>query len=297
MIKGIDKDFLIKIDNKEICLLIHETRIELIKRKEMKNNEVLNFIKIDDYFNKPEFDKAIYRPIEVLDGIDIETLDEAFFKNWIKINFNMIFNKCIYQFYEKIASLIKDMKYFGLLYKFFLIYKEKDYKSEILQIMKNKFMELLPKSNIERCQNFVEETIKLISLLDKKNLETKNLLELIQNNLDFEKVYNLYIKLSDKNKELNKNTKEIIDGYFTSNKNNKNPLSLIYLIKNCKNIRKDVFSKINKYAVNELDFLFPYETENYKLFKGLIDNNVIDREFEYKCAKYIEIVMKNISVL
>ena len=198
-IKGIDKDFEIKYDDKEINSIIHETGLELIKRKEMKNNEILDFIKSDDYFNKTEFNKVNYRPIEVLDGIDIEALDGEFFKKWIAINFNVIFNNSLNLFYEKIASLIKDMKHFGLLYKFFLIYNSKEYKNEILQIMKKKYIELLPISNIEKCPNFVEDTIKLISLFNEKKIGAKNLLESIQNNLDFEKVNVLYIKLKIKN--------------------------------------------------------------------------------------------------
>ena len=294
-IKGMNKEFEIKYEDKEISLIIHETGIELIKRKEMKNNEILNFIKNDEYFNKPEYEKAAYRPLEVLEGINIETLDEEFFKNWIRINFNNIFVKWLNEFYEKITSLIKDMKYFGLLYKFFLIYNAKEYKSEILLIMKKKYMDLLPNCNIENCLNFNEETIKLITLLDEKNMDTKALLESIQKNLDFEKVNEIYIKLS--NKKLQNNTKEIMVGYFTTNKNNTNPSSLIYIIKNCINLRKDIFSKINKYAINELDFLSLKETENYKLFKGLIENKIIDKEFEYKSAIYVSKVQINISTL
>ena len=161
-----NKEFEIKYEDKEISLIIHETGIELIKRKEMKNNEILNFIKNDEYFNKSEYEKAAYRPLEVLEGINIETLDEEFFKNWIRINFNNIFVKWLNEFYEKITSLIKDMKYFGLLYKFFLIYNAKEYKSEILLIMKKKYMDLLPNCNIENCLNFNEETIKLNNFIE-----------------------------------------------------------------------------------------------------------------------------------
>ena len=99
------------------------------------------------------------------------------------------------------------------------------------------------------------------NLLDEKNMDTKALLESIQKNLDFEKVNEIYIKLS--NKKLQNNTKEIMVGYFTTNKNNTNPSSLIYIIKNCINLRKDIFSKINKYAINELDFL---SLKGYRIF-------------------------------
>ena len=72
----------------------------------MKNGEILDFIKSDIYFTKGEFERAYYRPIEVLDGINIEMVDDEFFKKWVAINFHNIFVKWMNAFYEKIASLI-----------------------------------------------------------------------------------------------------------------------------------------------------------------------------------------------
>ena len=297
LIKKNDKKFEFKYEDKDIDLIIHETGIELIKNKKMKNTEILDFISSDIYFNSEKFEKAYYRPLEILDGIDIEALDDKFFSIWEKINFNNIFIKWMNAFYDKIALLIGNMKDFGLLYKFFLFNNEKAYKSDTLKIMKKKYIELLPTYKPEICSKFIEETIKIISLLDEKKLDTKELLESIQNNLDFEKVNEIYIKLSDENKNLRDKTKDVMVGYFTTNKNNSNPSSLIYLIKNCKNLRKEIFSKINKYNLTEFDFLILDETENFKLYKGLIDNKIIDKEFEYKGATYLTKVQTVLSSL
>ena len=120
--------------------------------------------------------------------------------------------------------------------------------------MKDRYKALFPSYNNERCPNFLEDTIKLISLLDEKKLDLKELLEFIQNNLDYEKVNEIYIKLSDRYK-LNNKTKEIIAGHFAINKNNNKPTTLVYLIKNCKNLRENICTKNNKYVVIEEDFL------------------------------------------
>ena len=69
-------------------LIIHETGIELIKRKEIKNNAILDFIDSDIYFKLPEFEKDYYRPLDIFDGIEIENLDDKFFIHWYKIDFN-----------------------------------------------------------------------------------------------------------------------------------------------------------------------------------------------------------------
>ena len=297
LIKKNDVKFEFKYNEKDMDFVIHETGIALIKKGEMKNNEILDFIKSDIYYNSNQYDKSFYRPLEVLDKIDIEKIDDKFFVTWVTMKFNNIFGKAINNFYDKITGLIKNMKDFGLLYRFFLYDNNKEYKTDVLKIMKKKYSDLLPTLQYDNCPNFVEDTIKLIYLIDQKKIDTRDLLKLIQENLDYEKVNDLYLKLSEQHKDLSDKTKDCIAAYFTTDKNNINHSSLIYLIKNCKNLRKEIFSKINKYIITENDFLSPEETENYKLYKGLIDNKIIDKEFSYKGATYVTKVQMTISSL
>ena len=299
--KGKDKDKKNKEIDKDMNLIIHDTGLELIKRGEMKNKKILDFIKSDIYFTNPQFDKDFYRPIEILKGIDIETLEENFFGTWETMDFDKIFIQSMKSFYDIIVGLVKEMKDFGLLFKFFLYNNEKEYKNQALTAMKDRYIKLFPTYKIEKCPNFVEDTVKLISSMnDNKNIGQKDITDLllyIQNNLDFGKVNEIYIKLSDQCKKLRDKSKDCIIIFFTSNEINKNPSSLVCLIKNCEGLRKDIFSKINYYIPQESDFLSPEETENFKFFKGLIDNKIIDKEFEYKGANYITKVETNLSAL
>ena len=297
LIKKYDKDFDFKYNDKDMNDIIHNTGIELIKRKQIKNKEILDFIKSDTYFISKEFDKKFYRPLEVLDGIDIETLDENFFIAWEAIDFDNIFGSYKKEFYDKILSLIKNMKDFGLLFKFFLYNNQKKYENETLKKIKKKYMDLFSTYIIEKCPKFEDDTIKLISIIDEYKIEIKDLLENIQNNLDYIKVNEIYIKLSNDNKKLRNTTKNLIATYFTTNKNNLNPSILIYLIINCKNFRKEIFSKINKYTLAENDFLSLEETDNYKLYKGLIDNKLIDKYNQYEGDNYITKIELTISAL
>ena len=191
MIKKDDQKFEFKYDNKDMDLIIHETGIKLIKAKAIKNISILEFIKSDIFFTSDEYKKIDYRPLEVFDGIDIETLDDKFFIIWHKMNFKKMYSKNMDKFNEKILSLIKDMKDFGLLYQFFLFNNEKEYSKDNIIMMKKKYLELFPTYNAERSVNFVEDTIKLISLADAQKIDLKDLLEHIQNNLDFDKVNDL----------------------------------------------------------------------------------------------------------
>ena len=299
LIKKNDKKFEFKLEDKDMDLLIHETGINLINLGEMKNNEILDFIKSDIYFNLKNFEKLYYRPLTIFDNVNIETLDEKFFQNWSTINFSKMFSFCMNEFYKKFSIKIKDMKDFGILLKLFLIDNVKEYKVEALKILKDKYIELLPNLQFDKCKDFFENTITLISSIDSKKIDKdiKEILGSIQNNLDFEKVNELYLKLSEENKNLTEKTKGYLVQHFTTDKNNLNPTSLIYLIKNCVNLRKEIFSKINKFVITENDFLSVEETENFKLFKGLIDNKIINKEFQYKGAAYVTNVQTTISSL
>jgi hypothetical protein len=126
LIKKNDKKFEFKYEEKDIDLIIHDTGINLIKIGEMNNNEILDFIKSDLYFTDKRFEKKFYRPLEIFDNINIETLDEKFFNNWCTINFNKMFSFCMNDFYIKLTDKIKDMKDFGILLKLYLIDNAKE---------------------------------------------------------------------------------------------------------------------------------------------------------------------------
>ena len=60
------------------------------------------------------------------------------------------------EFYKKFSIKIKDMKDFGILLKLFLIDNVKEYKVEALKILKDKYIELLPNLQFDKCKDFFE---------------------------------------------------------------------------------------------------------------------------------------------
>jgi len=111
-IKQIDQEFICKIKFDE---MIHNTGLKLIKNGKIKNIEVLRFLREDIYFLDIKYSSKIYRPLEILDGIDISLFEDKnkFFKRWANINFYSMFEFQFEDFLKKIASLIKEMKDFG----------------------------------------------------------------------------------------------------------------------------------------------------------------------------------------
>ena len=164
-------NFEFKYNKKDMDLIIHETGLDIINRGEMKSNEILDFISSDIFFTSNSYKKDYFRPVTILSKIKVEEIDEQFLKSWRNINFNQIYCDWIEKFYNTIADLIKNIKDFGILYKLFLIYDSQKYEKDSLKIMKKKYIDLLQTLEKEKCPNFVEDTIKLISLIDENKID------------------------------------------------------------------------------------------------------------------------------
>ena len=261
-IKQFDKSFDCKCNIEE---KIHKTELKLIKNGKIKNNEILDYIREDIYYLDKKFNKKIYRPLEFLDGIDISLIrlkedKNNFLRTWKIINFYAMFESQLDDFLKKTSLLIKEMKNFGYLFKLYNIEQEKNpekHKERLIKIIKalqNRFIEILPTYNDKECPNFIDEVVELIDLSDKNKVDIKNFLsEIIEKKFSVKIVNDIYFNITEK-KNPSKECKEIILKYFTEYKENSDPKSLSELIFNCKNLRDDMISNINKFILKEIIF-------------------------------------------
>ena len=296
-IKKVDLKFKLE---KKLDMIIHDTALNLIENKKFNNLEILNFIANDDFYKNKAYNKTLmYRPLKVFDGIDIYKLDNDFFIKWKDMHFNEIFEYQFKEFSQKIASLINEMKDLEILFKLFNIEIDKEPPYEYIDALIKRFFELLDTYSEENCPKFEENVALLIFLIDKKKLKINEFLANIQNNLNRELINKIYIKTSDLyHQYLSKDTKNLIVSFFTKDKKNSEPLNLVYLIEKCKNLRKEIFSNIDKYIINENDFLLLEETDNYKFFKILVDKKILEEKtFDQISATYISKAKDIISSL
>ena len=297
IIKGIDKNFEFKLDN--IINIIHNAGLKSVKNGNLKNMELLEFIKGDEYYMDKKYNKNNYRVLNILDGIDIDLLKkenkiEDFLKRWKEMNFDKIFEFQQTGFLKKISSLIKEMNDFELFYPFFNISKEKELRNTFLIKMQEKYKEIISNFNFEKNDNFIDQTVELIYFSDKNKVNIdKFLTDIIPRKFDIKTVNEIYIKLTQKY-DLSKQSLNIIIDYFTKNKQNSNNLK--DLILQCDKIRNDILSNIDTLIIKEEDFFNEEETENYKFFKEMVDNHIITKKEnkerkekkEKKESKYIK---------
>ena len=294
-IKSFSKKFKIKY---KMDSLIHETGIKLVKNGKLKNLELLEFISNDDFYQNKSYDNKskIYRPLEVFDGIEISSLDDKFFNLWKKMNFKVMFQSNLFEFSEKIASLIKEMKDFGLLFKFFNVdIKGNEPAYEYIESMKKRFINLINTYSVQTCPNFIDDTAKLIYITGKVKQNIKKfLIENIQT-LSVDIINKIYIKVSNSYNDLSKEIKDLIVEYFIKNSK---PINLVYILKESTNIKNDIFFYLNKYIIKEFDFFSLNETDNYIFFKGLLDEKIIDKNsFQNNGITYLNKSLENILSL
>ncbi len=134
-IREMDENFESKYNLEE---MIHKTGLIFIKNGKMKNIDVLDFIKTDIFFQEKRFNKKIYRPLNIFDGIDISLIEDKnkFVKKWKSCNFYLMFESQLEDFLKKVASLITQMRDFGYLFKFYKLDYEKTLRIEAIKIYK-----------------------------------------------------------------------------------------------------------------------------------------------------------------
>ena len=271
---------------KDFDNIIHQSGLELSKNKQLKNIEILEFINKEIYYKITSYDNKNNKSMEIFNGLDVSTFNNEFYEKWKEMNWNEIFNSQYPKFLEKIAKIIKDMKNFKILLKLFNISKNdksKEFHPKAISIMQKKYIDLLQNYNgmtgdededkIEEkskknITSSYDDLIDLIYYSDKMDIDLEKFLNNIKNNFNPKTINDICIKLLDKN--ISKNMKDIITKYFIDNENYADPLTLLQLIDTCPSLRLNILENFDKYLINKEEFFEIEETQNIRLFRGLL---------------------------
>ena len=92
---------------------IHTTGLKFANDKKFNNVQILDFMINDKFYN----DKSANKDLTIFTGINIETINEEFYKKWNEIKWKDLFQNQYKEFINIITNLIGDMKYFDVLVK------------------------------------------------------------------------------------------------------------------------------------------------------------------------------------
>ena len=284
--KDIDKS--LNLEKYNLKNKIHETGLEAIRKGELKNEALIDFIENDDvYFKDNNYATKKDRTLEVLKGIDLETVDDKFYEKWNKSNIFKIYSFIDYEFKQALVNKVDDMKDFGKLLKLF------NYNDKYTDIfLKDKFKKLILTYKIDECPNFIKDVSYFIYIIDKKYQGIKDFMkDVIEKNIkSVETMTDIYLYLSSNYKDISKDAIDNITNYFTKNKDKLKGESILFLFQkiNSPNLIKSLLDKIDNFVIKEEE-LFSQEEEidSFKLLKGIEEEKLMEKIPGLNEAKYL----------
>ena len=277
---------------KDLDNIITKNGLELLKKKQLNNIEMLELINKGMQFKL--FNKT---NLDIFDGFDVSKFNDEFYKKWKEISWKEIFDNNQYiKFLERIAKNIKDMKNFKILLKLFNMSKDdesKEFHPKAISIMQNKYIDLLQNSSItededededkieEKSKKYntssYDDLIELIFYSDKMEIDLDKFLDKLTNYFNEAVINDICSKLLEK--DISSHMKDIITKFFIENENNGDPIILLQLIDKCPSLRLNILENFDKYMIKKEEFFRIEETQNIKLFRGLIERKLLENEF------------------
>jgi hypothetical protein len=289
--KGIDKS--LNLEKYNLKEKIHETGLEEIKKGELKNEALIDFIENDDvYFTEKKYETKNYRTLEILKGIDLETVDDKFFEKWNKSSIFKFYSFIDSEFKQALVNKVDDMKDFGKLLKFF------NYKDKYIDgLLKDKFKKLILTYKIDTCPNFIKDVSYFIYIIDKYYQGIKDFMkDIIEKNItSVETMTDIYLYLSSNYKDISKDVIDNITNYFTKNKDKLKGESILFLFQkiNSPNIIKSLLDKIDNFVIKEEELLSQEEEiDSFKLLKGIEGEQLMDKIPGLNETKYLSLTLK-----
>ena len=302
----IDDSF--KFKNIRILLnKIHLTGLDLIKNNILKNDDLLNFIDNDEYFkDNTSYDNEDIKPLYVLNGFELESIDESFFTKWKKSNILKAYKFIFKSKFEK--ALIYKAKNFTDIVK---IYKLLDYDNnnyydeQSFQYFIGIYM-IIVDSNENKDKNFMANDISFIfNLLNKINFNEKekslefyknvitNIIEaIIEINFpNIQIIKNIYDELTTKYDNIKKEITDLIHNYLIENSKNGilKGKEIFALYKNLKLIKTKAFilSYLDNFLITkEKLFSNKNEQSSLELFNAIQDSEIITAVPEILSTNY-----------
>ena len=271
---------------------IHDTGLEAIEKGELKNEDLLDFIEREDiYFTDGKYESKIYRPLSILKGIDLDTVDEKFYEKWDKSSIFKIFSFDEYSFKKELVNKVVDMKDFGKLFKLFNYKRDKIFDNSVISLLREKFKNIIQTYKKEKCPNFIKDIALFIYVIDKKTNQTKNFMEktIEQYIKSFQDINDIYLYLSTNYNDISRETIDSITNYFTKNKDRLKGQTFLFLLKlENKKIIQSILNKIDNFVIKEEEILSQEkDIDSFLLLEGIEKEKLLMKCPELSKTKYL----------
>ena len=260
---------------------INETGYFLGSNMKLNNVQILKCIKNDINYNPSS--KYIKDPkcFDIFNSLKFDSIEREF-KEIIKtINWINVFGKEYTNFITNICERIIHIKYFNSLFIIFNInFKNfnipNEYKFYLIKTLQHNYLEITKRTyKAEECPNFFDDSAKLIYFTDQYGENVKGFLQEMNDELPEDIIYEIYMKLLTIYNKLSKAIENMIVNFILNKKNkNRESYIVLYLLERCENSKEIIIKNFDYYLIKEEEILEVKESENIKLLKGLLNNEM-----------------------
>ena len=300
---NIDKN--LKIDNKILTEKIHRVGLESIKAKTLKNEKILEFIKIDHYFLDNKYANNYQRPLELANGFDFDNMTDEFLSSFKNSSILKVYSFSDGKFENAIVKNVKDMKNFGKLLNLFYNKdgnkdenKEKRTFERIFASLRETFKNNISSYKMETCPTFVDDVAlyiyitDLYKLSDIKTFMKQTIETYIQS---FELKQNIYIALVSNYNDISKKAIDGVTDFLTNNKEKLDAKGILILLEKLNSNRtiESLLNKIESLGIKEEE-LFNQEIDipSFQLLDGIQKKGLFDK-LDISKTKYLMNAIQN----
>ena len=253
----------------------HKSGLELIDRRLLQNNEVLDFV-INDYFYYNKDVKYSAKKIDIYKGINLETIDEKFKRKYKEINFHNIFDKSDYK--QFISNIFKTINTFETLSKVLDFHQINEI---VIDCLYSRFEYLFISNQKVKIGTLIKIITFFLSVFEDDYYKANSMIEYLLKHLTQGILYDIFIAVIDKVKHqeiISKMINTLLDNFGFGK--NQNIFNLVKSIKN-KSILIELFNKLNYYCFNENDLFSLENTIKLQFLKDLYYNNYFTEEYGF----------------
>ena len=282
---------------------IHQIGLNLINNGNLKNEKMLDFIKNDIYFSDDKFANKNYRPLDIVKGLDFDTMSADFFKQWNDLNIFKIYSY-EYDLKIRIVDKLKDIKHFRKLLELFDYKNKKIFDMNLFMKLRENFKNFAFTYKPKTCPNFIEDMAYFIYIVDYQRFNDieRFLYGAIEKYiLSQEIIINIYIYFITNYKDISEKVIESIINYFIKLKKYLNAKQILHILEKCnsKDILKLLLNLIECFSITEYE-LFNQEKnyESFKLLDGIQKKGYFNKpEYDevFNGSNYLLNAIQNIS--
>lgn len=261
----------------------------------LKNEELIDFIINEDiYFKDKKYESEYFRPLFILDRIDLEKANDIFYEKWNNSNIFKLYSFNYNNFIRALIDKINNIKDFEKIFKL-LNYKDNQINDKTTgSLLIKKFKDIIKNYKIEESQNLVDDISFFIYIIDQRFKDNKDFENIFGVKILYQMQTDIYIYLVNNYENISQELRDYIVYFFTTKEKYNNVENLLRCLKNL-NSRDIILRILNNiyYLIIKEEELFSSEKEidSFKLLEMILKEKLFVKFPIINETKYLNLTV------